>query len=116
MGRAGQEPVEQATIDVLDHAHAGPAARHERRHHDDAGHEIVEVGPRRVESGDVGHAAEQRAEQEQPDDRLDEGHGHEPRLPQQLAGVALGHEVGLRDGGHAKDSSVCRKDRPVWRR
>ena len=65
------------------------------------GHEIVEVGPGRVEAGDLGHAAEQRAEQEQPDHRLDEGDRHEPRLPQQLARVALGHEVGLRDGGHA---------------
>jgi len=78
--------------------------------------EVVQVRRRRGEAGDLRHALEERAEEEEPDEGLDDGDGHEPRLPDEGASVALGHVQGLGDGGHAKDSSVRRKARPVWRR
>ena len=63
--------------------------------------QVVEVRRAGVEAGDFGHALEQLAEEEQPDEWLDERDRHEPRLAKQRAGVALGHVHGLSDRGHA---------------
>ncbi len=67
--------------------HAGPAGARDREHHDDAGREEVDVGAA-VEAGDLRHGLEQRAEQQQPDDRLHERDAEERGLPRDHAQVA----------------------------
>jgi hypothetical protein len=58
---------------------------------------------RGLEPGDRRHRLEQRAEQQQPDDRLDQGGGRERRLPPQGPGRAGGEEAGVPEQRGARD-------------
>ena len=80
--RRDEEAVHDAGDDVVDEAHARPAGRGERRHDDHPGREEVDVGAG-VEAGDLGDRLEQRAEEQQPDDRLDQGDDELGGLAQQ---------------------------------
>jgi hypothetical protein len=99
--RGDQEAVDHAPVEVLDHAHAGPAA-----------------GDGGLEAGDVGGGLEHGPEQQQPDDGLYQGDRDPPGLAGQLAQVAHGHEPGMGQGGaHWETSSATlAKLRPVCRR
>ena len=77
--RRDEEAVHDAAVDVLDHRHAAPAGREQRRHHHDPGREELDVGV----AGKPGISTtllEQRAEQQQPDDRLHQRDDDPPRL------------------------------------
>ena len=74
----------------------GPAGRGHGEHHDHAGREEVDVGAA-VEAGDLGDRLEQRAEQQQPDDRLDQRDAQVGRLAGEHAQVAQVHLPGLAD-------------------
>ena len=118
--RRGEVLVHHAGVDVVDEAGARPRARVEHGHHQDAGHEVVDVAG----AAELRQGAERRedlAEQQDPDDRLDQRHHRSPDLaqardqpaPQHLAclgepsGTGGCGEVPLKsDGGHAA-TPVC---------
>jgi hypothetical protein len=87
--------------------HPRPAAREQRGHDHHAGSEegqVVVAG----EAGDVDDLLEQGPEQQQPDDRLHEGHDDPPGLAQEGAHVANGLVAGIArevDGGGHRFSS-----------
>jgi hypothetical protein len=85
--RRHEQPVGHPAVDVLDRGHPAPARGEQRRHHDDPGRQVGDVGLV-AEAGQVGHALEQLAEQQQPDQRLHERHRDEPRLAPERPQVA----------------------------
>jgi hypothetical protein len=93
-GRRDEHPVHHAAVHVVDEPHAGPAGGRHGQHHHHAGRQVVQVGAA-AEPGDLGDGLEQRAEQQQPDQRLHERDHHERGLAQQRAQVAEGDLVGL---------------------
>jgi hypothetical protein len=107
-----------APVDVLDQRHPAPRRAEHRGHHDHAGREERDVRVT-VEAGDLDHPLEQRAEQQQPDHRLDQRHRDEPRLAPQLAQVAQRHVQGVPDQGHrvaSASASAASNVRPVYLR
>ena len=97
--RRDQEARGDAAVEVLDQRHPAPGRVEHRGHHDHAGRQERDVGVA-VEAGDLDHPLEQRAEQQQPDHRLDQRDRHEPGLAPQLAQVAQGHVQGVPDQRH----------------
>jgi hypothetical protein len=91
-----------------------PAVK-ERGHDHDAGREELDVGVA-AEPGKVRHRLEQRAEQEQPDHRLNKRYGDPPGLAPELAKVGGGHVSGVPERDHAFTSvllSAAPKVRPA---
>jgi hypothetical protein len=86
-GRGHEQTIGDAALEVLDRRHPVPAAGEERRHHEHARNEVLLVVAT-LEAGDVDHALEQLAEQEQPDDRLHQHDRDEPGLAPEAQQVA----------------------------
>jgi hypothetical protein len=77
--RRHQEPVGDPAVEVVDHAHAGPAAGEHRGHHHHTRCQEGDVGAG-GEAGDLDDPLEQLAEQQQPDDRLHQADRDQPGL------------------------------------
>jgi hypothetical protein len=75
-----EEAVHDAAIHVVNERDAVPAGRGDRGHHDHARREVVGVAAT-GEPGDLDDALEERAEEQQPDDRLDERDRNPGGLP-----------------------------------
>ena len=92
-GRRHQEAVHDAAVDVLDDAHARPAAREHDGHDDDARHQVVDVGAA-AEPRDLHDALEGRREDQQVDQRLDERDARS--TPAAATGCAAAGRTGTR--------------------
>jgi hypothetical protein len=112
--RRGEEPVQDAGLHVLDIGHTGPARGEHGGHDDDAGGQVGDVAAA-AEPRYLRHLLEQGAEQQQPDDGLEQAHEDDRRLAAELAQVAGGQDgPGLPDEAHdTVIPSAARNDRPA---
>ncbi len=113
--RRDEEAVHDAALHVVDERHAVPAGRRDRRHDDDAGREVVDVAAA-LEARDVDDALEERAEEQQPDDRLDERDRNPGGLADEGAQVAQRDVPAVAERSHAAVSSRSARSRPRGRR